>query len=356
MQRLYGLAEALPRARAAKKLTGKPVLRQLSEMIRLRLGRGKLMPDEYFGFELYDDARFDTDAKRHFVGQWAKDGIYRANERKWRAVGDDKLVAYLIIAALGAPHPTVLAVYHPTRNYPARLLRTPDEVAAYLRSEAPYPLFAKPADGGLAWSAYLLRGYDPATDCLRLGNGHSMTVSELVPDCTRGDAGMIFQELIAPHPAIVELCGPHVATMRLCVLNGPGGPTLHRAVFRLPVGGNMYDNFKGGESGNLLAALDDEGRIIRAIGKVGSGLQEIERHPDTGRALRGWQVPDWDRAVRTCLATAAALPGLRIQAWDVAPTPDGPTFVEVNTHGDFDLLQIAHRTGIIDERWQGALA
>jgi len=325
-------------------------------MIRLRFGAGKLMPDEYFEFELYDDRRFDAEAKRRFVGQWAKEAVYRVNERKWRAVGDDKLVAYLIFAGLGAPHPKVLAVHHPTRTYPTRLLRTAGETEAYLRSEAPYPLFAKPADGGLAWSAYLLRGYDPGTDRLELGDGRSIPVVEFVPDCTRWPAGMIFQELIVPHPAVVALCGPRVATMRIYVLNGPGGAGVHRAVIRLPVGRNMYDNFKGGASGNLLAALDDDGRIVRVIGRTGDRLGEIDRHPDTGQPLVGWQVPDWDSAVSVCLATAAAFPGLRVQAWDVAAGDDGPLFVEMNTHGDLDLIQLAHRAGIADDRWRATIA
>lgn len=354
MERLSGLAAAFPKARAVKRATGKPVWHQMAEMLRLRLGDGKLMPHEYFDLGLYDDRRFDGEAKRRFVGQWAKDDIYRANEGKWHAIGDDKLVAYLLFAGLGAPYPKVFAVYHPTRSYPARLLRTADDVARYLRS-APYPLFAKPADGGLAWSAYLLRGYDAVTDTLQLGDGRALAVADFVPDCTRWEAGMIFQELIVPHAEVVELCGPRVATTRLYVLNGAEGALLHRAVLRLPTGRNMYDNFKSGKSGNLLAALDDRGRITRVIGPSEAGLGEVDRHPDTGQALVGWQVPNWEHTIATCLTTAAAFPGLRIQAWDVAIAAGGPLFVEMNTRGDLDLIQVVHRKGLVDDRWHAAL-
>ena len=356
MQRFAGVDTALSRARDVKRATGKPILHQLMEMLRLRLRNGKLMPNEYFDFELYDDRRFDTDAKHRFIGQWAKNAVYRVNQGAWRATGDDKLITYLLLSALGAPYPKVLAVYHPTRSYPARLLRNSGDLESYLRSDAPYPLFAKPAGGSLAQSAYLVRELDAAADRLLLGDGRSINISDFVEDCTRSTAGTIFQELIVPHPAVVELCGPRVATMRLYVLNGSRGAALHRAVLRLPAGNNMYDNFKGGRSGNLLVALDDEGRIIRAIGKVSDRLGEVDRHPDTGMPILGWQVPDWAAATSTCLATAAAFPGLRIQAWDVALAPPRPTLVEMNTHGDLDLIQIAHRVGIADERWSATLA
>ena len=352
MRQLAGFGTALGRARDAKRETGKPVLRQLAEMLRLRLQHGKLMPDEYFGFGLYDDRRFDGEARRQFVGQWAKDAIYRRNERKWRAIGDDKLIAHLVFAGLGLPQPKVLAVHHPHRQFPARLLRTPEELKVWLRSDAPYPLFAKPSGGGSASSAYLLDGYEAGGDAMRLGDGRSVPIEDFVRDCVRWKAGMIFQELVLPDADVAAVCGPRVATARLYVLNGSPGATLHRAVLRVPTGRNMYDNFRGGASGNLLAALDDDGRIVRVVRQRDGKLGEVDRHPDTGRPLVGWQVPGWDGLVATCLEAAAAFPGLRVQAWDVAIAAGGPQFIEMNTRGDLDLIQLAHGRGIIDARWQ----
>lgn len=216
-------------------------------------------------------------------------------------------------------------------------------------------MFTKPADGSLAECVYLLRGYDAADDTLRLGDGRALAVGDFIADCARAQRGTIFQEVIEPHPSVAKLCGRRTATMRLYVLNGPAGAILHRAVLRLPVGVNMYDNFKGGASGNLLAALDDDGHVIRVIGASGSELREVDRHPDTGASLNGWRVPDWDEAVSICTRAASAFPGLRIQAWDVASTSNGPTLVELNTHGDLDLIQVAHRKGIMDERWRATM-
>jgi glutathione synthase/RimK-type ligase-like ATP-grasp enzyme len=53
-----------------------------------------------------------------------------------------------------------------------------------------------------------------------------------------------------------------------------------------------------------------------------------------------------------CLEAARALPGLRVQAWDIALTDRGPVLVEVNIGGDFNLPQLAHATGLMDERFR----
>ena len=46
------------------------------------------------------------------------------------------------------------------------------------------------------------------------------------------------------------------------------------------------------------------------------------------------------------------VPRLSIQAWDSAPTHRGPVLVEVDIGGDFNLPQLAHATGLMDERFR----
>jgi hypothetical protein len=43
---------------------------------------------------------------------------------------------------------------------------------------------------------------------------------------------------------------------------------------------------------------------------------------------------------------------LRMQAWDVASTDCGPVLVEVHIGGEFNLLQLAHASGLMDERFR----
>ncbi len=114
----------------------------------------------------------------------------------------------------------------------------------------------------------------------------------------------------------------------------------------------MVDNFRHGASGNLLASVNEmTGRVDRVVNGFGLNAREIERHPDSGRMLVGFQLPDWSSMLECCLEATRAFPGLVVQSWDVVPTLEGPLFIELNTFGDLDVLQLAHGYGIADDRW-----
>jgi hypothetical protein len=85
---------------------------------------------------------------------------------------------------------------------------------------------------------------------------------------------------------------------------------------------------------------------------TGADQAELERHPDTEQPLIGAILPEWAPLTALCLKAARALPGLRMQAWDVALTERGPVLVEVNIGGDFNLPQLAHGSGLMDERFR----
>jgi glutathione synthase/RimK-type ligase-like ATP-grasp enzyme len=63
-------------------------------------------------------------------------------------------------------------------------------------------------------------------------------------------------------------------------------------------------------------------------------------------------LPEWTALTALCLKAARAFPGLRMQAWDIALTERGPVLVEVNVGGDFNLPQLAHGSGLMDERFR----
>jgi hypothetical protein len=69
----------LPRSlRVAATDHGKSPWAQVRDIWRLRFGPGRLRPDEYYYYCLYDDRRFSLDAKLRFLGRATQDGIYRA--------------------------------------------------------------------------------------------------------------------------------------------------------------------------------------------------------------------------------------------------------------------------------------
>lgn len=144
-----------------------------------------------------------------------------------------------------------------------------------------------------------------------------------------------------------------LSSVRLIVLLEAGLPRLFRAVWKIPTGENMIDNFMHGRTGNLVGSVDiRNGRIERVVTGTGSSLSVRATHPDTNKELIGVCLPYWSQIKKVCLDGASALAGLRMQHWDIALCPNGPVALEVNVEGSLDLHQIAAQRGIYDEDLQ----
>ena len=348
---------AFEAARQVRRRVDKSIVAQFAEMARLWRLPNRITPDEYYALCLYDDKRFDRATKATFLGHRAKPYVYRVNSRSWQALADDKLTSLAQLTAYGFPIARTYATYAPGRIFPGALtLATLGDVGAFLRSaEAPYPLFSKPVAGALGRGGQALTGYDSRRDELSLGNGTTMSVASYLDEAKRVNAGgTLFQELVKPHPALRPISGDRLSTVRVLVFNGrDGASTIHRVVWRVPVGANMVDNFRHGRLGNMLASVSiSDGTVRRVVSGMGLEMRDVERHPDTGQALIGVKLPDWARLIDVCLAASRVWNGLRVQGWDVALSDRGPLLMEVNFRADFDLLQFAEGAGVLDDAWR----
>ena len=350
--------DAVLPARRVYRQTGKSVFAQFMEMARLIQLPNRVTPDEYFAMRLFDDTALDWTAKREFLGKRAKPHIYKVNHPAWQALADDKLACLAELTAFGLPAPRTVAVHGLDRSLPgATPLAGLEDVAEFLRTDAAYPLFSKPNTGTLGRSAYAISGYRAASDELILKNGATLQLDSYLDVLKRVSGGTIFQELVAPHPDVRAVCGDRLATVRLLVLNRVPHPLVHRAVWRIPVGANMVDNFTHGQRGNLLASVDPEtGRLRRVVGGIGFEMRTVDRHPDTGQSFAGVTLPDWPRVLDVCGAATRVVSGMGIQGWDVAVSDRGPLLMEVNFQGDLDLIQIADGAGVADEVWRRFIA
>jgi hypothetical protein len=360
--------------------TGKSLASQAREIVSLRRGAGRLSPLGYYAYELYDDRRYTLAEKQEFVGWRPEDLSTKLNDPHWREVCDDKLLTYAVLRGLCLPHPEVYAIYHPSgRTYGSTpSLHTPEAMADFLRREMRYPCFGKPAKDSYGGGASSIDAIDRARDVLLLRTGEEVPVEDYVRDVpvaraaghrlrrfrSRYDSGFLFQERIVQHPIVDRLTGGRITSLRMVVLLWPDGPRLHRGTWKVAVGRNITDHLMY-RSRNLKCPIDlATGRVERVVqGRgperapvYGLGFEgtAIEAHPDTGERLIGVQLPDWDRAVALCLHAAAAFPGIRYQAWDLALTPDGPTIVELNFNGG--IGQIPGWRGVNDADFRRFLA
>ena len=127
---------------------GKSAWAQLCDLWRLRFGPGKLRPDEYYAFGLYDDRRFTAADKRTFLGRAVQNRIIRrCNAQSWWLLAHDKLLFYALLAGLGLPAPATRAVCHARRTLgTAVTLTTPAALAAHLRAGLSLPLLCQARD------------------------------------------------------------------------------------------------------------------------------------------------------------------------------------------------------------------
>jgi len=215
-------------------------------------------------------------------------------------------------------------------------------------------LFAKPVAGKYSLSVISADGYDAATDEVLLLGGERKTAESLAADLA-GGTGYVIQHRLDPDARLARVFGPRLWSVRALVLAGQSGPVIHRAVAKIATGNNPADNFW--RHGNMLGAIELEtGIISRVVRGTGVEMSVNETHPDTKRPIIGTLIPQWNALARLVISAAYSLPGIRTQSWDIALAAEGPVLLEVNYGGDLNLAQLAHGTGVLDERYVEHLA
>jgi hypothetical protein len=236
----------------------------------------------------------------------------------------------------------------------ARALEGPHEITCFLRCPQIYPMFAKPIAGKYSLSVVSADRYDPSTDEVLLLGGERKTVENLAADLA-GSTGYVIQRRLDGNAWLAGLFGPRLWSVRALILVGPSGPVIHRAVAKTATGNNPADNFW--RHGNMLGAIELEtGLISRVVRGTGVEMSLNEAHPDTRRPIVGTLIPQWEALTRLVVSAAEILPGIHTQSWDIAIAAEGPVLLEVNYGGDLNLAQLAHGTGVLDERYTEHLA
>lgn len=337
------------------KATQKSFFSQILEILKLRFSHNRLGPSEYYLYRLYDDSSYSFIQKAEFAGwRYSQYLDQRFNDDRWRIFANDKHVFYSMMEAHGLAYPHVVALFDQNKKAALKQSRLLDSIQAarnFLQDPAIYPLFFKPVSGTYGRGAFSAISYDRETDAIRMGNGESIPLDNVLEMFQEKWArGYIMQKLLEPHPEVAALVGKRLSSLRIIVLLTSDGPAIFRAVWKLPTGRNMSDNFMHGETGNLIADVNlSTGLIGHAVTGVGANLRRVENHPDTGNPLSNSRVPLWEETRKLVTAGASLFPGLRMQHWDVALCPDGPVALEVNVEGSLDLHQLAGSKGIRDE-------
>jgi hypothetical protein len=149
--------------------------------------------------------------------------------------------------------------------------------------------------------------------------------------------GLLLQERLQNHPFLTELTGSEtLQTIRvISIVDECGDPALVTAEWKVVTGDALVDNYHDGVNDNGTIHVDlRTGRLVGPLvvaGPDGFGFSTTDRHPRTGTALEGIEMPGWQDAGDVVLQAARAFDALRTIGWDVAITPEGPVIVEGNS-------------------------
>ena len=336
-----------------RKETGKSITSQLSEALRLRLSKTALSPSEYYEYHLYEDG-IAFDDKRDYLGWRKRKELDRAlNLDSWRACANDKLLFHSLLHGLGFPLPKIRAIYSQSnRQFDGAVSLTDfDAVQCYLRTDAPYPLFVKPIVGSFGRGVIELSRYNQQHDGIDLANGETLPLRDLLHSFDFAPfEGQLFQDVLKPDPKISGRCGDRICSVRISIVLHRHRPSVLYAVWKIATGRNMTDNLAGGKVGNLTGWVNPETGVVERVARgMSDHYAEVSQHPDTGEYLLGFELPGWKDALELCLDAATALPGLRLQNWDIALCDTGPVLLEVNTESDLGPDQLYGRRGFFPE-------
>ena len=322
-----------------------------AEVLALRRGPGKLTPQEYFYYRLWDAPQEGAN-KRRFVGKIAQHPMHvAAGAREWFAASADKILFQSIMDGVGLRTPELTAITQAGRYLPTTpTITDPAALGDKLRDPSIYPLFAKQVAGKYSLSVLSADGFDPGTDEVLLLDGTRRKVADVATSLTEG-SGFLVQRRLSPAPDLAARFGQRLWSARLLVLVTPSGPVIHRAVAKIATGTNPADNYW--RPGNRLGAIDlGSGRITRVVHGAGADLVIDAPHPDTGATIAGTTVPSWQALTDMVRTASQVFAGIRTQSWDIALTADGPIFLELNYGGDLNLHQLAHGAGVLDETYR----
>ncbi|MFK7930784.1 MAG: sugar-transfer associated ATP-grasp domain-containing protein, partial [Myxococcota bacterium] len=316
------------------------------EIAKGSFGDNMLTAEEYFWHRL---PSLDLDAEELgcFAGRKrAGSTNFLCNSQRWVAVCADKIIYLATLRGMGFPVPDLAAIAHPTRPHRTiTTLRNAEELAEYLRTKAPYPVFTKPLGGEQSIGAASLAGYHADTDELEDLYGKRFALDAFVAELKPFLAdGYLIQPRLNPHPDVAAHCGPALSTFRTVVMQDENGAEILDVAFKMTVHGQVADNFW---RGNLLGGVRlEDGKVERVVNAPGTKGKRVAKHPDTGMELVGWHLPDWDLFKETVIDATLALPGLGLIGWDVALTDKGPVLVEANVGGNWAMVQLAAARGL----------
>jgi len=330
---------------------------QFGQILSLQMKRAGMHTSEYYDFELYHP-RYDAEARAQFLGVRGSRKLNLRLSPKERQkqfdLVDDKAVFPVLLSGLGLRGTETQAIVDLSRTFGRlQVLRDVASIRRFLTHEARYPLFAKPAFGSLSVGSALIETVAKEDETLCFGNGKRVALEAFAQEILKfhGKSGFLFQSAVRQHPALTEIAGPALGTIRVVTVTEEASqPRVLYVLWKIPSPDAMSDNFW--QDGSMLANVDLEtGEVLGCRRGTGLDTEQIEVHPVSGKPITGTRLPFWSDLKVLAEQAHGIFPNAGVLGWDVGLSEDGPVIVEGNTFPHHTLYQLATREGILNPRF-----
>ena len=299
----------LDEARAVAASHHKGLLRQALEIMTMKKRNPGLGASDYFAFRLYDPEYIGGSRPEDFVG-WREEGDVPLilNARSGVAPAWDKLTFAIFAQAYGLAGPEVegaLPAGRRTVDAPSpRSPSTPRQsLAAWLRTQTEWPLFAKPSFSEQGYGCFRFTGYERDDDALTTKRGESIPVEKFIRDIVgsvarrrelrsyKRELGYLFQEVLRPHERIVELLGTDtISGVRVILVQDETGLEFVSAEWKMAVGDSDTDNIRDYSRGNISGEVDlATGRLKRVVNGEWPNASLVTPHSHDAAKRRGFR-------------------------------------------------------------------
>lgn len=337
-------------------------LRQMKEILLMRMGAQKLGSNEYYDLRVFDPAHNRT-AKRQFLGQG---GINALNlklnpdtlmETK-NFVGNKLVYTHHLNAAGIASTQTQAMVTDRFTSEQELVLKDVAEVTAFLHERAVFPIFGKPLGGSLSVGSARIDGIEGGT--LRLANGKTLKVEDFAQEVLHVFTdGYLMQTALVPHKDMARITGDAIGSVRVVTTHDGSVAKPAYAVWKIPAENATSDNFW--QDGSMLALVNlADGVVINCHRGKGPNAELLQEHPKSQFPVVGFQLPHWQEVLRNACAAHDLSPDLGVCGFDVAITDEGPVILECNDNPNHMLYQFPARRGIrnpdLNPTWKSLIA
>ena len=143
----------------------------------------------------------------------------------------------------------------------------------------------------------------------------------------------LLEECIEECSELSEFHPSSLNTIRIVTISNKDSFRVFGALFRMGAHNSVVDNT---HAGGVYAPINIENGVIETDA-IDAHNNHYSIHPDSGKPINGFKIPEWDRIVETCRKAAQTIPNVRFAGWDVCVTSNREIeIIEGNHAPDFD--------------------